>query len=292
MTGSPRERFFALPRYHPLKLGIRLLIYLSIAFVALCAYLYVTQNRMIYPGSSLRFTPGEVLEQTHDAGVVAWSPDGKANAEGFVPADFHDPAPRGTIVLLHGNGEFAWQHADTARTLRQHGFRTFLYEYPGYSGRPGSPSELTIVPEVRAVVRSLDGAGLGPVYLWGQSLGSGVAAAACADGSLPVHGLILITPWDTLPNVGAAHYPFIPVRWLMIDRYDSIANLARFAHPICLLRADRDQTIPPPLSINLYAHLPEPKKEIVFQNANHNTWPGDTPDSWWDEALDFVAPQP
>lgn len=291
MVGRLWQRIHALPWWHPVKQGIRLLIYLSIALVAFCGFLYVNQNGMIYPGAGQRFSPEEVLRESHAAGLIAWSPGGNANAEGFVSADFHDPAPRGTFIVLHGNGEFAWYHAETARMLRQRGFRTFLYEYPGYGGRPGRPSERTIVPEVRAVVRALDKAGLGPVYIWGQSLGSGIAAAACADDSLPVHGLLLITPWDTLPNVGAAYYPYLPVRWLMSDRYDSIANLAHFQHPIFLARADHDQVIPPRLSMNLYAHLPEPKKQIVFENANHNTWPGNTPDTWLDEALDFIAPK-
>jgi pimeloyl-ACP methyl ester carboxylesterase len=274
MPGSLRERFFALPKWHPYKQGVRLLIYLAIGYVALCAVLYVTQTKLIYPGASQHFDPEEVLHETHEAGVIAWSPDRTTDPQGFVLADFHDPAPRGTVVLTHGNGEFAWDHVATARDLQKLGFRTYLYEYPGYGGRPGKPSEKTIVPDLEALIRALDKAGLGPVYIWGQSLGGGVAAAACADDSLPVHGLLLITAWDSLPNVGASIYPFIPVHWLMTDRYDSVANLAHFKHPIFMARSGDDDVIPPKLSINLFANLPEPKKELVFAGAHHNDWAG------------------
>ena len=292
MAGRIWQRIVALPRRHPVKVAIRLLIYLAIAYVVLCVFLYATQRQLIYPGMGQHFSPEEVLQESHAAGLIAWSPAGHANAEGFVLSDFHDPAPRGTVIVLHGNGEYAWDHADTARDLHAQGFRAYLYEYPGYGGRSGVPSERTIVPDAQAVIRALDKAGLGPVYIWGQSLGAGVAASACADESLPVHGLLLITPWDTLPNVGATVYPFIPVHWLMTDRYDSIANLAHFAHPIVLARSDHDEIIPPRLNMNLYAHLPEPKKEIVFVGAHHNDWPSVVPDSWLDEALDFIAPKP
>ena len=291
MIGRLWQRVVALPWWHPLKLGLRLLIILALSFVGICGVLFFLQGKLVYPAAGQAFTPAQLALEAQAAGVVAWSPTGNASPEGFVLADFHDPAPRGTFIVFHGNGEYAWYHADTARALRQRGFRAFLYEYPGYGGRPGTPSERTIVPEVQAVIRALDKAGLGPVYIWGQSLGAGVAAAACADEALPVRGLLLITPWDSLPNVGAAVYPFIPVHWLMIDRYDSIANLAHFAHPIFLARSDRDEVIPPRLSMNLYVHLPEPKKEIVFENAGHNDWPGSTPDSWLDEAIDFIAPR-
>jgi pimeloyl-ACP methyl ester carboxylesterase len=285
------QKIVALPWWHPLKILARVLICLSLAFIGLCVLLYAVQGKLIYPAAGQAFTHAQLQTEMRAAGVEAWSPEKDIDPQGFVLPGFRDPAPRGTVVVLHGNGEYAWYHAETARELRQRGFRAFLYEYPGYGGRPGSPSEKTIVPEVQAVIRALDKAGLGPVYIWGQSLGAGVAAAACADESLPVRGLLLITPWDTLPNVGASVYPFIPVHLLMIDRYNSVANLAHFQHPIFLARSDHDEVIPPPLSMNLYAHLPEPKKEIVFENAGHNNWPGNTADSWLDEALDFIAPR-
>jgi alpha-beta hydrolase superfamily lysophospholipase len=281
--------------YHPARL-IRLLmltcaIFAVFLYVFVCVLLYSVQQSLIYPGMTTKFTPAQAARQAAGMGVAPWSPGGNADPEGFVLPDFHDPAPRGTVVVLHGNGEYAWYHADTARALQKRGFRAFLYEYPGYGGRSGSPSEPTIVPDLQAVIRALDKAGLGPVYIWGQSLGGGVAAAACADQSLPVHGLLLITPWDTLPNVGASFYPFIPVHLLMKDQYDSVTNLAHFTHPIFLARSDHDEVVPPRLTLNLYAHLPEPKKEIVFLNSGHNTWPGSTPESWLDEALDFIAPK-
>jgi pimeloyl-ACP methyl ester carboxylesterase len=285
------RKILVLPWWHPLKLILRLLIFLFVGFIVICAFLYAMQGKLIYPAAGQAFTPTQLQTEMRAAGVEAWSPERGGDPQGFVLTDFHDPAPRGTFVVLHGNGEYAWYHAETARELRRRGFRAVLYEYPGYGGRSGMPSEKTIVPEVQAIIRALDKAGLGPVYIWGQSLGAGVAAAACADESLPVRGLLLITPWDTLPNVGAAFYPYIPVRWLMIDRYNSVANLAHFQHPIFLARSDHDEVIPLPLSMNLYAHLPEPKKELVFENAGHNDWPGNTPDSWLDEALDFIAPK-
>jgi pimeloyl-ACP methyl ester carboxylesterase len=289
MPGSlPRGRR---PWYHPLRLAQRLVIYLAIGFVVICVFLYVMQSRMIYVGAMSKYTPEQAQREAALAGLMPWKPDGATYSKGWVTPEFRKPAPRGTVVILHGNGETAWMRSNEATDVQRRGFRAFLYEYPGYGGRPGLPSELTIVPDVRELVRSLDKAGYGPVYLLGQSLGSGVAAAACADATLPVHGLALVTPFDSLPNVGAAHYPFVPVSWLMIDRYNSIANLAHFKHPICVARSENDEIILPRLSIHLFEQLPEPKKMIVFKNCGHNDWPGDTPDTWWDEALDFIAPR-
>jgi len=190
---------------------------------------------MIYPikqtGADLSIDRAIAIAKS--VNLVPWdrATQGSTAPQGYVRPDFTNPVPRGTIVLFHGNGDWAWARTAYVDALTHRGFRVFLYEYPGYGGRPGRPGEATIVPDARAVIRSLDQAGYGPVYVWGESLGAGVAAAVCADGTLPVHGLALLTPWDNIANVGQSFYPWIPVRLLLIDKYDSIANLEHFQHP-------------------------------------------------------------
>jgi alpha-beta hydrolase superfamily lysophospholipase len=292
-SGSHAEARLKRPWYHPLNLAKRLVIYALIAYVTFCVYLFSMQTRMIYVGITYPMSTETAVRNAKSVGLVPWehTTPGATAPQGYVRPDFAAPAPRGTIVVFHGNGEFAWMRPDMVQACTQRGFRVFLYEYPGYGGRPGRPSEATIVPDGRAVIRALDHAGYGPIYVWGQSLGSGVAAAVCADPSLPIHGLALLTPWDNIANVGLYLYPYLPIRPLMKDRYDSIANLEHFRHPICVIRGDKDEIIPPPLSLNLYAHLPEPKKIIVKEGYGHGDWP-DSPDlPWWDDALNFIAPK-
>jgi alpha-beta hydrolase superfamily lysophospholipase len=267
-------------------------LYLVLAFLGFGAVLYFKQNTLIYPSAG-PIPADQVARSIKNAGLVPWTdlqPDAKPGI-GVVPPNFRDPAPRGTVVLFHGNGEFAYDSPEVIPAFRQRGFRTFFYEYPGYGGRPGLPSELTIVPDARALVKSLDAAGLGPIYVWGMSVGSGVAAAVCADPDVPVRGCVLLAPFDTLPNTAAFYYPYFPVHLLMIDRYDSVKNLQHFGHPICVVRGARDDVIPPPLAMNLVRHLPEPKKEIVFPDAGHGGWPYASSAPWWDQVLDFVAPK-
>jgi pimeloyl-ACP methyl ester carboxylesterase len=283
----------ARPWYHPLRVTRVLVICATIAYAAFGIYLYAMQTHMIYEGYSVPVSVPEAVRLAKAVDLVPWAPTtpGAKGPQGYVRPDFALPAPRGTIVFFHGNGESAWEWVHEVAPFTQRGFRVFLYEYPGYGGRPGVPAEKTIVPDARAVVRSLDDAGFGPIYLWGESLGSGVAAAVCADQSLPIKGLTLVAPWDALPNVAASYYPCFPVRFLMTDQYDSIASLKHFRHPICVIRGDLDETIPPALSINLFAHLPNPKKMIVKTGYGHGDWPESPELPWWDEAVDFIAPR-
>ena len=283
------------PWYSLIRLLQRLLIYAVVIYVVVCVYLYFDQDGQVYPASISGgvMDPKTAIGQARNEGLVPWDHSSEAAAapQGYVPRNFTDPAPRGTIVVFHGNGGWAGGRMQYPDAFGPRGFRTFLYEYPGYGGRPGHPREKTIVADARALIRSLDKAGYGPVYVWGESLGSGVASAVVADPTLPVHGLALMMPWDTLTNEALSVFPFVPAGWLLTDRYDSIANLSHFHHPICVLRGDADTTVPPRLTLNLFAHLPGPKLMILKTGYGHGDWPVETNLPWWDDALNFIAPK-
>jgi len=282
------------PWYHPLLLARWGIILALFGYLAVGLYFFLKQNDLVYAVPTPRLSPDEASKEAVSSGLVPWkntTPGAEGQTGyGYVPPNFAGPAPRGTIVFFHGNGDHAWLSADHVAPFTQRGFRVFFYEYPGFGGRPGVPSERAIVPEAQAVVRSLAQAGYSPIYIWGESLGAGVAAAVCADESLPIRGLTLVTPWDNIANVGVSYYPYLPVRAFMIDKYDSIANLAHFEHPICVIRGDKDDTIFPPLTLNLFAHLPEPKRMMLMKGYGHGDWPGGPGLSWWDDALNYIAP--
>ena len=280
------------PWYSPLRLAQRAAIYVVGAYLTFCGLLYFTQDSQIYPSGNGKIGTDQAVRDAAAYRLTPWT-DAAAgpSPQGYVPRDFKGPAPRGTIVVFHGNGDTAYDRSYYADAFRPRGFRTFLYEYPGYGGRPGHPREALIVPDARALIRELDREGLGPVYVWGESLGSGVAGSVVADPTLPVHGLVLMMPWDTIAHVATYRFPFIPVTFLMHDTYDTAGNLENFKHPICVLRGDRDSIIPPALTLALFAHLPDPKLMILQAGYGHGDWPSEPDQAWWDEALDFIAPR-
>jgi pimeloyl-ACP methyl ester carboxylesterase len=264
-------------------------------YMVICVALFLMQNSLLFPRwiAGSVFSTEQATEKAAEVGLVPWnhSPPGASSPQGYVGSDFAKPAPRGTIVVFHGNAGCSFDRTYYADAFARRGFRTFLYEYPGYGGRPGSPSAASIVTDAQALIRSLDQAGYGPIYVWGESVGSGVAASVCNDPTLPIHGLTLMTPWDSLTHAAASHYPFVPVSLLLWDKYDSIANLAHFQHPTCVVCSTKDTILPLPLGLNLFAHLSGQKKLILQDGYGHNDWPNSPELSWWDDALNFIAPR-
>lgn len=115
-----------------------------------------------------------------------------------------------------------------------------------------------------------------------------LAAAAAAERRELVAGLLLITPWDRLAHVGAHHDPWLPVRWMLRDAYDTQARLAGFERPVLVAVAEHDSIVPARLGRALHAGLAGPKRLRVFQGADHNDWPARVDAGGWRAALAFA----
>lgn len=199
---------------------------------------------------------------------------------------------RGTAVVFHGNAGHAGHRAFYAQALTARGLRVILAEYPGYGPREGALGERSLVDDAAqtlALAYRLHGS---PLLVIGESLGSGVAAVAAARQREHVAGLLLITPWDRLERVAAFHYPWLPVAWLLRDRYDSAAALASFDRPVLVAVAEHDDIVPARFGTALHDRLPGNKRLEMIRAAGHNDWVLHVDDAWWSQALSFLLDDP
>ena len=197
---------------------------------------------------------------------------------------------RGIFVLFHGNAGSAWQREEYCRFLNPLGYDVLLAEYPGFGGRDGAMNEkswITDAMEILRLVKASNSTNI-PVFLCGESMGCAVASALAANSEIPISGILLITPWDSLLNVAKDKYWFLPVRWMLKDRYDNIANLADYRGPVAVMVAAQDEIIAPRLARRLYESLPGPKRRWTFPKAGHNSWPSGPQEPWWGEMMGFM----
>lgn len=259
------------------------------AYLLLLAVVYLFQGYLLYHPST--YSLAESRELAAQMGLKLWPTD-DANYRGYVAAQSLLPVGRpvrGTILVVHGNAGSALHRIGYLAALEPLGFRVVLYEYPGFGAREGKWGAESFVTDLRAVIRQVNDAHQGPVYLWGESLGCGVAAQTVSDPAVPVAGVVLLAPWDQLANVAQSRFPFFPARWMVRDKFDSVANLSAFKRPVVIIRLGRDEVIPTECEQRLYDSLPQPKKLIVFPDATHNDWPSDPALPWWSEAAEFMA---
>jgi uncharacterized protein len=197
--------------------------------------------------------------------------------------------PKGTVIVFHGNAGKAADRIFYIEALSALGYRVILAEYPAYRGRKGALGEKVFVADGAETVRLAFEQFGEPVFLLGESLGCGVAAAVVARTQVKISGIILITPWDTLASVAQSKFSFLPVRLLLTDKYDSISNLKSFKGRIALVGAERDEIIPIKHARRLYDSLPIVEKRMwIVKSAGHNDWPIHAQASLWKEITGFM----
>ena len=150
--------------------------------------------------------------------------------------------PKRVLLFFHGNGGEAL-HREWVAQVTPESFVLCLVEYPGYGARPGSPTEPSILAAAEEAFDEATRRWAVPVRVAGESLGSG--AATYLASRRPVERLALLSPFTAAEDVAALHYPYLPVRWLMKDRFRSIDRIAEVKAPIHVIHGEADDLIPP-----------------------------------------------
>jgi len=264
--------------------AIKICFYAAVGYSLLVLLIFVLQRRMIFFPDRERPT-ADVL---HTMGLGYW-PDDSGAYKGLICARASNHF-RGTVIAFHGNAGSARHRDYFIHALQPLGYRVILAEYPGYGGRPGKLNESALVQDAVDTIKQARVAFSAPIYLLGESMGCGVAAAAAAAPDISTAGLILITPWDSLPDLAQTLYWYLPARLLTRDRFDSVCNLQSYDRPVAMAIAQNDEVVPNKNSMRLFHSLTAPKRLWQFQGAGHNSWPTDPCAPWWREAMDFVAP--
>ncbi len=246
-------------------------LWIAATCLGFLALVYLWQDRLLY------FPERATVEEVVSAGLTPWP--SAQDFRGLVA----EPrgAVRGTAIVFHGNAGHVGHRAFYAQALLPLGFRVILAEYPGYGPRAGEPGEANFIRDAGELVALACGQYGGPLLLVGESLGAAVAAGAGALQPERTAGLVLITPWDRLAHVASHHYPWLPVKWLLRDPYDTAARLARFERPVVVIVAEQDRIVPARFGAALHAALGGPKHLMQIEGAGHNDWPGRVDASWW-----------
>jgi len=206
------------------------------------------------------------------------------------PAAMDDSRPPLTIVIFHGNAGHALHRTAFAPLLRSampgHAVTINILEYPGYGARVGSPSQDSFLNAANEALTQIPTDT--PVILLGESIGTGVAAATAASNPGRVGGVLLLTPFDSLAAVAQHHYPLLPVRWILWDKYPSADWLKNYHGPVAMILAENDTIVPAKFGRKLHDSYTGPKKLIVAGNADHNDILHTLPPSSWHDALSFL----
>lgn len=247
---------------------LRALVIASAVVVLLLALVWAWQRRLIYLPSAAPVAPAAtVLPGARD--VQLRTSDGLVLGAWLVPAGQPD---RGvTVLVANGNAGDRSLRAPLARALAARGLAVLLFDYRGYGGNPGGPSEAGLALDVRAAQRFLEvetGVPAARTLYLGESLGAAVVTELATEH--PPAGLVLRSPFVDLASVGRVHYPFLPVGTLLRDRFPLVEHLARVDVPVTVVLGTRDSIVPPEQSRSVADAAPRLRELVEVAGADHN----------------------
>ncbi len=218
-----------------MKLAVNLLVFALVLMLVATALLYTQQRRLIFPApASYPQAPPPGFRLVHTQ-----------TDDGLRLAAFYRAAAPGerTILFFHGNGDNLLGAIEATRGPAANGTGLMLVEYRGYGGNPGSPSEAGFYRDGEAAIRWLGGAGVAPraIVVVGNSVGSGPATEMALRHD--VAALVLVSGFSSLPEAVQSQVP-VP-QWLVRDRFENAAKLARIKAPVFLMHGDADTLVKP-----------------------------------------------
>jgi len=233
------------------------------AFVGLAAYL--GQRKLMYFPDRVRIQPAEVGLRGVEERVIE-TPDG----ERFIAWYGKARPGRPTLLYFHGNGGSLAIRAPRIERFMREGWGVYMMTYRGYGGSSGTPTEVNNVADARLAFGALVQQGVPPnsIILYGESLGSGIAVRLATERE--VAGVILDAPYTSIVDLAAQVYPYLPVRALLIDRYETTKYIGNVSVPLLILHGEHDPVVPVAMGRELARLANEPKRLVIFPDGGHS----------------------
>jgi pimeloyl-ACP methyl ester carboxylesterase len=238
-----------------MKIAVPFLSIALVLYLGACIALYAFQRSMIYfpQPSGLADPAARISLQVPDAQL-------------HVSVRAH-AGPK-AIIYFGGNAEDVSANLPSfSRAFPGHAL--YLMHYRGYGASSGKPSEAALHADARALFDKVQ-RDHPDIAVIGRSLGSGVAVRLASER--PVSQLVLVTPYDSIEEIAARHYPFFPIRWLLTDKFHSVGHAPALRVPTLILQAEQDEVIPAASTARLHAAFNRDVATlVVVPGTGHNT---------------------
>jgi pimeloyl-ACP methyl ester carboxylesterase len=187
------------------------------------------------------------------------------------------------MLVFHGGSGHALNRIFYATGFHRHGWDVCLFEYPGFGARPGVPGKETFISAGLEFARERASDDPRPLFLFGESMGSGTVCAVAGTLGKQIAGVGLIVPYARLLEVAQWHLPYMPMALILRDQYDNIAALQGYDGPLTVVIAERDEVVSPEQGRKLHASYSGPKHLITLRDCTHAGFPTDPKADWWNE---------
>lgn len=217
----------------------------SIIFIIVCVFLlywylgYFEKSNIYHPNKIIERNPKDVGLVYEDVDLE--TEDGLQINGWFIPQNL----PSATILFCHGNAGNDSDRLDTIQFFHSLNWNIFIFDYRGYGKSQGKPSEIGTYIDTIAAYQYLESRkdiDKSKIIYYGESLG-GSMAIELARKIRPA-GVIINSTFTSVPDMSKEFYPWLPIQWLIKNKYDNISKIKDIHCPILIMHSQEDDIVP------------------------------------------------
>ena len=235
-----------------------------VIYLILLTLIYINQRKLLYLPSEnnylddpINFTYNEFfIEVDKDVKIKSW----------LIEKDLKKYK---TILFLHGNAGNLFNRSYKLNRLNELNLNVLIISWRSFSGNPGKPNETNLYGDAKKAVKWLNERGVETknIILYGESLGTGVAVEIGQTNKF--NSIILESPYTSMIKAAKIYYPYLPVKFLLKDKYDSEKKIKNIKTPILIMHGKKDNIVPFYMGKKLFETANEPKKFLQIEEDDH-----------------------
>ena len=240
------------------------LSWLLVAYIVIVVFVYFYQRNLLYHPSENNYQDAKI---EFDYEEIFIKVDDEIKLKSWiVKKDFKKFK---TLVLFHGNAGHLSNRIYKINELNKLNINILLISWRGFSGNKGSPTEKNLYQDAEAAIKWLNEQKIEneQIILYGESLGSGVAVEIAKKNDF--NGIILESPFTSIENSAKIYYPYLPVKLLLKDKYDSISKVKMINIPILIMHGKKDDVVPFAMGKELFEKANTPKHSYFTSEDDH-----------------------
>ena len=237
---------------------------IALAYLVINLFIYFYQRNLLYNPSennylndTINFNYKEIfIETDKNIKLKSW----------FINKDLKKFK---TVVFFHGNAGNLLNRVHKINELNKLDINILLTSWRGFSGNKGKPSEKNLYYDAQQIINWLKVQGLDnkDIVLYGESLGTGVATELASKNNFG--GIILESPFTSMVDTAKIYYPYLPVNFLLKDRYDSKSKINDIKTPILIMHGKMDNIVPQQMGLELFEKANNPKYSYFPEDDDH-----------------------
>ena len=235
-----------------------------VIYLILLTLIYINQRKLLYLPSEnnylddpINFTYNEFfIEVDKDVKIKSWLIE-----KGLKKYK--------TILFLHGNAGNLFNRSYKLNRLSELNLNVLIISWRSFSGNSGKPNETNLYGDAKKAVKWLNERGVETknIILYGESLGTGVAVEIGQTNKF--NSIILESPYTSMIKAAKIYYPYLPVKFLLKDKYDSEKKIKNIKTPILIMHGKKDNIVPFHMGKKLFETANEPKKFLQIEEDDH-----------------------